>query len=70
MGKIFTLESFKDFVKSEHSKTKDDIDIRNGKMTIHKSNIDKYLEKYMCKNEDDLSDTLYYNLGVWVKIID
>lgn len=70
MGKTFTLESFKDFVKSEHSKKKDDIDIKNGKMTIHKSNINKYLEKYMCKNENDLFDTLYGSFGIWMKIID
>ena len=70
MEKTFTLEAFKDFVQSERLKTKDDIDIRNGRMTIHKSNINKYLEKYMCKNEDDLFDTLYMSFGIWVKIID
>lgn len=61
------FEDFKSYAKKE---LLDQIDIKNGHMTIHKSNINKYLEKYMCKNEDDLSDTLYYNLGVWVKIID
>lgn len=61
------FEDFKSYAKKE---LLDQIDIKNGRMTIHKSNINKYLEKYMCKNEDDLSDTLYYNLGVWVKIID
>ena len=61
------FEDFKSYAKKE---LLDQIDIKNGQMTIHKSNINKYLEKYMCKNEDDLSDTLYYNLGVWVKIID
>ena len=70
MEKTFTLESFKDFVQSERLKTKDDIDIRNGRMIIHKSNINKYLEKYMCKNEDDLFDTLYMSFGIWIKIID
>lgn len=70
MEKTFTLESFKDFVQSERLKAKDDIDIRNGRMIIHKSNINKYLEKYMCKNEDDLFDTLYMSFGIWMKIID
>lgn len=70
MEKTFTLESFKDFVQSKRIKTKDRIDFKNGTMTIHKSNIDKYLEKYMCKNESDLFDTLYGSFGVWVKIID
>lgn len=70
MATTFTLESFKDYVKSERSKTKDDIDVKNGKMTIHKSNVNKYLEKYMCKNEDDLFDTLYNSFGIWTKIID
>lgn len=70
MATTFTLESFKDYVKSERSKTKDDIDVKNGRMTIHKSNINKYLEKYMCKNENDLFDTLYNSFGIWMKIID
>lgn len=70
MKKAFTLESFKDYVKYERSKKKDNIDFKNGIMTIHKSNINRYLEKYMCKNAEDLSDTLYYSLGVWVKIVE
>ena len=66
----YTLDEFKNFIKKERNSFKDVIDIKNGNMVIHKSNIDKYLEKYMCKNEDDLCDTLYYSMGVWVKIID
>lgn len=65
----FTLDAFKNYIL-EQRKNDDVVDIRNGRMQIHKSNINKYLEEYMCKNEDDLSDTLYYRLGVWLKIID
>lgn len=68
--KKYTLEDFKNFIKTERTKTRDIIDVKNGKMIIHKSNVNKYLEKYMCKSEEDLSDTLYYSLGIWVKIIE
>ena len=30
----------------------------NGTMVIHRQNISKYLERYMCKDEDDLQDTM------------
>lgn len=65
----FTLDSFKAFI-IERRKNDDVVDIQNGNMVIHKSNINKYLEQYMCKNEDDLKDTLYYRMGVWLKIVE
>jgi len=64
------IEEFKNFVKKENPFKLDSIDMEHGRMTIHRCSINKYLEEYMCKNEDDLSDTLYYRLGVWLKIID
>lgn len=48
----------------------DVIDIDNGSMTIHRANINKYLEKYMCKSEDDLSDTLWFSYGIFVRVVD
>lgn len=78
MGKTnkLTLDAFKDLLKTDSSfvekvtNTSDIIDMDNGSMVIHRCNIVKYLEKYMCKNEDDLSDTLWYRYGVFVKVID
>ena len=45
------------------------IDMDNGVMTIRKSNLNKYLEKYSCKDEDDLQDTLWFNYGIFVRIV-
>ena len=78
MGKTnkLTLDAFKDLLKTDSSfvekvtNTSDIIDMDNGSMVIHRCNIVKYLEKYMCKNEDDLSDTLWYRYGIFVKVID
>lgn len=68
MGKSLSLDEFKNYIK-ETSK-KDDVDIKNGRMTIHRCNISKYLEKYMCRNEEDLDNTLYRSYGVWLNIVD
>ena len=71
-----TFDAFKDLVKtgqnfSDRIKGASDvIDFDNGSMTIHRSNLDRYLEQYMCKSEDDLSDTMWYSYGVFVKIVD
>lgn len=58
------------WLKEEVVKATDIIDMDNGSMIIHRSNLNKYLERYMCKDEDDLKDTLWYNQGVYVKILD
>ena len=43
---------------SEQFVAGDVINIEGGVMEIHAENLDKYLEKYACKNLDDLQDTL------------
>ena len=71
-----TFDAFKDLVANDVSlrekiiNTNDIIDMDNGTMVIHRQNISKYLERYMCKDEDDLQDTMWYNYGVFVKVID
>ena len=71
-----TLESFKELVntdkefKSFVSNREDTIDIDHGFMMIYRENLMKYLEQYMCKNEQDLEDYLWYNHGVMLKIKD
>lgn len=71
-----TFDAFKDLMvndtsfRKEIANTNDIIDMDNGTMVIHRQNITKYLERYMCKDEDDLQDTMWYNYGVFVKVID
>lgn len=70
-----TLEEFKALAKEREFKDRitnqnDIIDLDNGTMIIHRGNINKYMEQYMCKDEDDLSDTLYYSYGIYLTIID
>lgn len=72
----FSLDSFKDAIKSGDSSLSilmgpsDVIDFDNGSAIIHRRNLNKYLEQYLCKTEADLEDTLWYNYGVFVKIVD
>ncbi|MBP5723021.1 MAG: hypothetical protein J6X18_05545 [Bacteroidales bacterium] len=74
MGTL-TLDAFKDAVRNNNelkerlSGLSDTIDFDNGTATIHKENINKYLEKYSCKDESDLTDTLWYNYGMFVRIV-
>ena len=63
-------KSDKDFVDKILGTNSDVIDYDNGSMIIHRKNLMKYLEQWMCKSEDDLVDTLWYSHGVSVKIID
>ena len=71
-----TFDTFKDLVSNDASfrkeitRNSDIIDMDNGTMIIHRQNINKYLEHYMCKDEDDLQDTMWYNYGVFVKVIE
>ena len=71
-----TFDAFKDLMandtsfRKEITNTNDIIDMDNGTMVIHRQNITKYLERYMCTDEDDLQDTMWYNYGVFVKVID
>jgi len=68
-----TFEDFKEnaeSIKNKLFKRNDIIDFDNGIMTIYAENINKYLEKYICKDAQDLEDTLWLSYGVYVKIID
>ena len=71
-----TFDAFKDLMANDFSlreeitNINDIVDMDNGTMVIHRQNINKYLERYMCKDEDDLQDTMWYNYGVFVKVID
>lgn len=71
-----TFDAFKDLMsndislREEITNINDIVDMDNGTMVIHRQNINKYLERYMCKDEDDLQDTMWYNYGVFVKVID
>lgn len=64
------IEEFKNFVKKENPFKLDSIDMEHGKMTIHRCNINKYLEQYACKDEEDLNDTLWYSYGCLVTVIE
>ena len=73
MKTTMTLEEFKAKaadIKAEICNRKDIIDIQNGRMTIYAEHLNKYLEEYCCKDEEDLSDTLYYRHGVFLKIVE
>lgn len=76
MGQKFnSLEAFKDAMKDNcflDEEITPDSDVMNfdlGMATIHRKNLNGYLEKYMCKNEKDLSDTLWLNYGIFVKYV-
>ena len=73
--KTLSLDAFKEFVKTNDAfrqslKRFDIIDYDNGTATIYRENLMKELEKFECKNEDDLSDLLWYNHGVFVTVVD
>lgn len=73
--KVFSLDSFKDMVssnsdfKEEIIGKQDLIDLDNGVMRIYAENLNKYLEKYACKNAEDLENTLYYSYGIYCTVI-
>lgn len=74
--KTMSLDAFKekigtdiDFVNSL-TDNGDSVDFESGLATIHRANLNKFLEEYFCKSEEDLSDTLYYRYGVFAKIVD
>jgi hypothetical protein len=49
--------------------TNDIIDLDNGSMIIYKENLNKYLNIYMCPDELTLTDYMWHNYGVIVKVI-
>lgn len=71
-----TLDAFKSLLSTDTelvnriTNNSDIIDMDNGSMIIHRANINKYLEQYMCKSEDDLSDTLWFSYGIFVRVVD
>ena len=75
MGQKFTLDGFKEALrtdidlKSSLAGTSDIFNYDEGQAIIHRENINRYLEKYMCKNEQDLEDTLWYSYGMSLKIV-
>lgn len=74
MSKTFSLEEFQALKNNQNFKDDiigktDIIDLDNGTMIIYAEHINKYLEQYCCKDAQDLEDTLWYNYGVWVKVI-
>lgn len=73
--KTMSLDAFKDLITSnEEVKDRivgrcDLIDLDNGVMRIYREHVNKYLEQYGCKTADDLTDTLYYNYGIYCEVI-
>ena len=71
----FTLDSFKEMLKDDKDfkeqivKKNDFIDLDNGVMRIHSENLNKYLEKYSCKDAEDLENTLWFNYGIFCQVI-
>ena len=72
--KIFSLDAFKELlstnkeVKDKIISREDLIDLDNGVMRIYAEHINKYLEKYCCKDAEDLQDTLWYSYGIYCEI--
>lgn len=71
----FTLEEFKMMNNNHEFRKKiinrsDSIDFDNGSMTIYAENLNKYLEKYSCKDAEDLENTLWFSYGVYLKIVE
>lgn len=71
----FTLDSFKEMLKEDKDfkeqivKKNDFIDLDNGVMRIYSENLNKYLEKYSCKDAEDLENTLWFNYGIFCQVI-
>lgn len=74
--KSFSLEGFKNLLKKDDSfkdrltDRSDIVDTDNGSMLIYSEHLDKWLEKYSCKDIEDLQDTLWFNYGIFVKVLD
>ena len=74
MAKGFSLEAFKEAIANDKVKVlidteKDSFSPEDGVAIIYRKNLNKYLEKFMCKNEEELSDFLYYKKGIFLKVI-
>lgn len=45
-------------------------DMDSGVAIIPRCKVNKYLERYACKSAEELEDTLWYDYGIFCKIID
>lgn len=73
--KTLSLDAFKELAKTNDAFRKsfvrsDLIDFDNGTATLYRENLIKELERFACKSEEDLSDFLWYNYGVFVTVVD
>lgn len=73
--RTLSLDAFKDLVKEDKEfkrsfKRNDFIDYANGIGTIYRENLMSELEKFECKNEEELLDSLWYTHGVFAKVVD
>ena len=69
MKKLLSFEELKETLNVDKEPLQDTFDPDNGVAVIHKKNLNKYLEEFMCKNEEDLSNFLYYRKGIFLKVI-
>ena len=74
MGKVktFSFESFKEAILEDSNGellNLDTFDPDNGIAIIHESNLNKYLEEFMCKDQTDLQNYLYYHKGIFLRVI-
>lgn len=79
MGKkpqtALSLEAFKMKVQTDDAfrssfKRRDLIDFDNGLATLYRENLMSELERFECKNEEDLLDSLWHTYGVFAKVVD
>lgn len=74
MSRTLSLDGFKALMNTDDNLRNvlsgDVVDVEHGIMRIHADNVGKYLEKYACKDVDDLCDTLYYNYGVYCQVLE
>ncbi len=75
-SKTMSLDAFKELVASDEEKKdeiigrSDLIDLDNGVMRIYSEHVNRYLEKYACRDANDLSETLWYSYGIFCQVID
>ena len=73
--RTLSLDAFKELVKEDKEfkrsfKRNDFIDYANGIGTIYRENLMSELEKFECKNEEELLASLWYPHGVFAKVVD
>ena len=73
--KTLSLDAFKTLVKTDETFKKsfqrhDSIDFECGTAVIYRENLMKELERFACKDEEDLIDTLYYSHGIFARVVD